>query len=122
GVHRAGMFVTLDDTGADGLVPMSLMGDDRFDLDSKAQRIEGRRTGTNFAIGDAVKVTLEEANVNTGSLLFSVAGEGRRAPRDGRTRRPPTGKPSKKAGKSAKNGTKKPASGQRRKGARGKKR
>jgi ribonuclease R len=122
GVHRAGMFVTLDDTGADGLVPMSLMGDDRFDLDSKAQRIEGHRTGAVFAIGDAVEVTLEEANVNTGSLLFSVSGESRRSPRGGNNRRPPAGKPSNKGGKQGKSGTKKPASGQRRKGARSKKR
>ncbi len=122
GVHRAGMFVTLDETGADGLVPMSLMGDDRFDLDSKSQRIEGRRTGAVFAIGDAVEVTLEEANVNTGSLLFSLAGEGRRPPRGGGNTRPAPRKSSNKAGKQPITGTKKPASTKRRKGGRGKKR
>ena len=30
GVTRAGLFVTLDDTGADGLVPISMIGGDFF--------------------------------------------------------------------------------------------
>ena len=45
GVHRAGLFVTLTETGADGLVPMSMIGDDRFDFDSPAQHIKGRGSG-----------------------------------------------------------------------------
>lgn len=73
GVHRAGLFVTLDETGADGLVPMSMLGDDRFDFDSQKQTIKGRGTGTVYAIGDAVTVRLEEANVHTGSMAFSVS-------------------------------------------------
>lgn len=74
GVHRAGLFVSLDDTGADGLVPMSMMGDDRFDFDGQKQWIKGRGTGDVYKIGDAVKVRLEEANVHTGSMAFSIAG------------------------------------------------
>ena len=74
GVHRAGLFVSLDDTGADGLVPMSMMGDDRFDFDGQKQWIKGRSTGDIYRIGDAVKVRLEEANIHTGSMAFSIAG------------------------------------------------
>jgi ribonuclease R len=73
GTHRAGLFVTLTETGADGLVPMSMLGDDRFDYDEQRQQIKGRGTGVTYRIGDPIKVTLEEANVHTGSMAFSIS-------------------------------------------------
>ena len=73
GTHRAGLFVTLIETGADGLVPMSMMGDDRFDYDEQRQVIKGRNSGVTYHIGDPVKVVLEEANVHTGSMAFSLS-------------------------------------------------
>jgi ribonuclease R len=73
GTHRAGLFVTLIETGADGLVPMSMMGDDRFDFDEQRQVIKGRSSGVTYHIGDPVKVILEEANVHTGSMAFSLS-------------------------------------------------
>ncbi len=76
GVHRAGLFVTLTETGADGLVPMSMIGDDRFDFDSPAQRIKGRGSGKVFSIGTSLTVRLEAANVHTGSMAFSVVSGG----------------------------------------------
>lgn len=86
GVHRAGLFVSLDETGADGLVPMSMLGDDRFDFDGQKQWIKGRGTGVVYTIGEAVTVRLEEANVHTGSMAFSISN-----PRQAR-RKPPSGK------------------------------
>lgn len=77
GTHRAGLFVTLIETGADGLVPMSMLGDDRFDYDDQRQQVKGRGTGVTYRIGDPVKVTLEEANVHTGSMAFSIAQDRR---------------------------------------------
>jgi len=72
GVHRAGLFITLTDTGADGLVPMSMIGDDQYNLDHKKQQIKACGTGKIFAIGTLLKVRLEEANIQTGSLVFSL--------------------------------------------------
>ena len=40
-----GLFVTLDETGADGLVPVSTLGDDAFQLDERHQALVGQRTG-----------------------------------------------------------------------------
>ena len=74
GVHRAGLFVTLTDTGADGLVPMSMLGDDRFEFDPHAQLVKGLGTGVVYRIGDPLSVRLEEANVHTGSMAFSIYG------------------------------------------------
>ncbi len=85
GTHRAGLFVTLVETGADGLVPMSMLGDDRFDYDEQRQQIKGRGTGVTYRIGDPVRVTLEEANVHTGSMAFSISRA--RPARSGRTDR-----------------------------------
>ena len=77
GVHRAGLFVTLEGTGGDGFVPMSMLGDERFDM-VEGQGLVGRSTGAVRAVGDRVAVRLEEANGLTGSMVFSVAGRGRR--------------------------------------------
>jgi ribonuclease R len=75
GVTRAGLFVTLNETGADGLVPISMLGGDFFMVDEKRHRLVGRRTGAVFALGDAIQVKLAEADTVTGSLAFTpVAG------------------------------------------------
>jgi len=73
GTHRAGLFITLVETGADGLVPMSMLGDDRWDYDDQRHQVKGRGTGLAYRIGDPVKVTLEETNVYTGSMAFSIS-------------------------------------------------
>jgi ribonuclease R len=81
GVQRFGVFVTLDETGADGLVPMKHLPDDYYVLDEKAQRLVGRRWGRTFTMGDPVEVALLEADTTTGSLVFElVAGAGEGAP------------------------------------------
>ncbi|MGH6990527.1 MAG: RNB domain-containing ribonuclease, partial [Stellaceae bacterium] len=70
GVTRAGLFVTLDETGADGLVPISAIGGDFYHHDERRHRLVGRRTGRIFALGDAMTVRLAEADIVTGSLAF----------------------------------------------------
>ncbi len=86
GVTRAGLFVTLDETGADGLVPISMLGGDFYVFDEKRHRLVGRRTNKTFTLGDALDVTLAEADIVTGSLAFTPAtgGESQR----NRTTRP----------------------------------
>jgi ribonuclease R len=74
GVTRAGLFVTLEETGADGLVPISMLGGDFFTVDEKRHRLVGRRTGTIFALGEAISVKLADADIVTGSLAFTPAG------------------------------------------------
>ncbi|HXP77564.1 MAG TPA: ribonuclease R [Stellaceae bacterium] len=72
GVTRAGLFVTLSETGADGLIPMRNLGDDFYVHDEARHRLVGRRWGKSFTIGDPVRVRLAEANAVTGSLLFAL--------------------------------------------------
>ncbi len=73
GVTRFGLFVHLEETDADGLLPISALGAERFRLDEAAHTLTGERTRTRFALGDAISVRLEEANPLTGGILFSLA-------------------------------------------------
>lgn len=76
GVSRFGVFVTLDETGADGLVPVSSLPWDRYFHDEEANRLTGEETGQSFAMGMQVTVELKEANVNTGGLIFHIVKGG----------------------------------------------
>ncbi|MBV9521872.1 MAG: ribonuclease R [Alphaproteobacteria bacterium] len=76
GVTRFGLFVTLDDSGADGLVPMRSLPDDFYVHDEAQHRLVGRRRGRVFRLGDSLTVRLETADGVTGSLTLSLLGEG----------------------------------------------
>jgi ribonuclease R len=79
GVTKAGLFVSLDETGADGFIPMSHLGDEYFRLDEVARAVVGERTRRKIRLGDRVEVVLEEAQALAGALRFSLAdGRGRR--------------------------------------------
>lgn len=68
-----GMFVALDEYGADGFVPFRVMTDDFYEFDKDAARLLGRSSGKEYNVGDMVKVVLLECVPETGSLLFKVA-------------------------------------------------
>jgi len=72
GVSRFGVFVTLDETGADGLVPVSTLPPDRYEHDEARHSLVGRATGLVFRLGDAVEVRLAEARPVTGGLIFQL--------------------------------------------------
>ncbi len=72
GVTRAGLFVTLAETGADGLILMRSLPGDYYDHDEAHHRLVGRRTRRAFTLGDEVEVRLAEANTVTGSLRFDL--------------------------------------------------
>jgi ribonuclease R len=75
GVTRAGLFVTLNDTGADGLIPIRSLPSDYYDHDEALHRLVGRRFGRSFSLGDAIIVALAEANTVTGSLRFNLVAD-----------------------------------------------
>ncbi|MGY6547494.1 MAG: ribonuclease R [Roseinatronobacter sp.] len=88
GVARFGVFVKLDETGADGLVPIRAIGDEYFRHDPEAQVLEGERTGFRIGLGQRVKVKLAQAEPVTGGIaleLLEVEGEApQRSSRRGR--------------------------------------
>ena len=70
GVQRFGLFATILGLGGDGLVPVSVLGSERFAYDEKAQVLEGESTGIRYAMGHRMRLKLAEANPLTGALKF----------------------------------------------------
>ena len=84
GVTRFGLFVTLDETGADGLIPVSTLPADYYVHDEVRHCLVGRRNGLTFSLGDPVEVRLSEANPLTGGLVFQLLqGPGGNGPAKG---------------------------------------
>jgi len=76
GVTKSGLFVRLDDTGADGFVPAATLGDDYYVYDQVTHAMIGQRTGETHRLGDAVEVKLVEAQPFAGALRFEMLSEG----------------------------------------------
>ena len=77
GVTRAGLFVKLDETGADGFVPARTIGDDYFRYNEARHALTGDHTGESYRLGDAITVKLVEAAPVAGALRFEILSEGR---------------------------------------------
>jgi ribonuclease R len=72
GVQRFGLFVRLDETGADGLIPIRAVGREFFHFDEASQTLMGAETGTVIGIGQRVLVKLAEATPVTGGLVLEL--------------------------------------------------
>ena len=126
GIARFGVFVKLDETGADGLIPIRSLGNEYFHFDADAGTLMGSDTGVMIGLGQRVTVKLVEAAPVTGGIglelltlqdaeLPSGSGKGRM----GRGTRPKgKGGPKRKAAKAKKKDakTKRKVTRQRRNG------
>jgi ribonuclease R len=82
GIARFGAFVRLDETGADGLIPMRSLGREYFRFEADAGQLVGADTGTVIALGDRVTVRLTEAAPVTGGLALELlTHDGKQLPR-----------------------------------------
>jgi ribonuclease R len=72
GVQRFGLFVKLNESGADGLVPIRSVGREFFHFDPDSQTLMGADTGLTIGIGQRVKVRLTEAVPVTGGLILEL--------------------------------------------------
>ena len=97
GVTRFGLFVKLDGTGADGLIPIRTLGREFFHHDPASQTLMGSDTGLTLGLGQRVTVRLAEAVPMTGGLLLDLlelegkalpAGPGHIRGRPGSPRKP----------------------------------
>ena len=69
---RFGLFVTVSDSGASGIVPMAALPDDYWHHDEMEQTLTGSRTRQVFRLAQDVEVRLTEANPVTGGLVFQI--------------------------------------------------
>ena len=72
GVTRFGLFVTVAESGANGLVPVSSLPDDFWMHDDVTHTLSGRRTRISFRLAQEVEVRLAEASPVTGGLVFHI--------------------------------------------------
>ena len=89
GVTRAGLFVKLEDTGADGLIPIRTLGSEYYNYDETRHALVGSRSGAMHRLGDVVDVRLVEAAPVAGALRFELLSQGQIAA--GRRRRETSG-------------------------------
>jgi ribonuclease R len=75
GVARFGLFIRLDETGADGIVPVSSLPGDYYIHEEAKHRLIGRHTGRAYRLADRVTVKLLEADGMTGSTVFQLLGD-----------------------------------------------
>jgi ribonuclease R len=71
GVTRAGLFVELDETGADGFIPARQIGDEYFRFHEAGRAFVG--SAQTYRLGDPVTVELVEAAPVAGALRFRLA-------------------------------------------------
>jgi ribonuclease R len=72
GVQRFGLFIRLEETGADGLIPVRALGREFFHHDEASQTLTGSETGLTLGIGQKVMVRLTEAVPVTGGLILEL--------------------------------------------------
>ena len=79
GVTRSGLFVKLKDTGADGFVPVSTLGQDFFNHVEEAHALVGNRSGETYQLGDPVTVRLVEVIPSAGAVRFEMLTPGKKS-------------------------------------------
>ncbi len=78
GATSAGLFVVLSDTGADGFLPASTLGAERFNHDPVSHAMIGSRSGETYQLGDPIRVRLVEVAPIKGGLRFEPVSEGKK--------------------------------------------
>lgn len=82
GIAKFGLFVKLDDTGADGIVPLSTLGNEYFNFNAEENTLQGSNTGMVIALGMRVTVKLAEAVPVTGGIALEILTlEGKNMPK-----------------------------------------
>ena len=76
GVTRAGLFVKLNETGADGFIPARTIGDDYYRYNEARHALIGDHTGESYRLGDAMTMKLVEAAPVAGALRFEDSVRG----------------------------------------------
>lgn len=80
GVTRAGLFITLETYGADGLAPISTLGHEYYYFDEARHAIVGEKSRKGYQLGDIVTIRLMEAMPIAGALRFEMLSPPRTLP------------------------------------------
>ena len=75
GCERYGLFVMLDDTGAEGLLPVRALGDEWFVFDNERMTLTGESSGRTWHMGKRVAIEVVGVDVARGRIDFALAGK-----------------------------------------------
>ena len=75
GVTASGLFVRLDETGADGFCPASRISHEYWRYNETAQALIGEQSGKRYELGQTVDVRLSEVTPLEGGLLLELLSE-----------------------------------------------
>ncbi len=78
GLNRAGIFVELEESYAQGLLPARKLGAEPFYHDEASSCLRGRNTGLCFRLGDRVRVSLDSVQPLSGGIIFGLVEGGKR--------------------------------------------
>ncbi len=73
GCERFGLFVMLDDTCAEGLLPTRALGEEWFSFDEARMTLRGEESGRAFSLGQRIAVQVAGANPARGQIDFVLA-------------------------------------------------
>jgi len=73
GICEWGIYVELNDSKCEGLVPMRDLDDDYYEFDEKNYCLRGRRDHHVYQLGDAMKVKVARADLEKKQLDFELA-------------------------------------------------
>lgn len=72
GISKHGFYVEEEKTLANGMVHVSQMGDDYFELDKENYALVGKNTGKRYTLGDEVRVKLKDVNIDNREIDFAL--------------------------------------------------
>jgi ribonuclease R len=72
GVTRFGLFVTVAENGASGIVPLASLPDDRWIEDQATRSLLGQRSRLRFTLGQTLDARLIQATPRTGGMVFNL--------------------------------------------------
>lgn len=76
GVTEWGLYVELDDTKCEGLIPIrDILPRDYYECLDKEYCLQGQRTGKTYTLGDRVQVMVERADLNAKQLDFAMVDD-----------------------------------------------
>ena len=113
GVTEYGIYAEVDDNHCEGFIPVHAIGEEGFYFDDKNFCLIGRQTRRCLSLGDAVRIKVANANLYRKQLDYELVshtaacGQAPLAADSKPSRAKHGGRPSKKAGKSAKKKSKK---------------
>ena len=72
GVAKFGFFVRLNESGAEGIVPVRTLGTDFYYYDDRTNTLRGSETGLIIGLGQRATVRLKEVDPIAGGIAFDA--------------------------------------------------